>query len=118
MLCVLTAHARDVNTGDKFGRTPLMYCVLGDRMECAEMLIKANGDVNKKDIGGRTALHWAAHKVCVSQARLLLHLHTRTWHGGPIELMYTQIQRRSVVYFERRLISVLHDRHKTLPYFI
>ena len=40
-----------------------MYCVLGDRLECAEMLLKANADVNKKDIGGRTALHWAAHKV-------------------------------------------------------
>ena len=49
--------------GDKFGRSPLMYCVLSDRLECAELIIKAGADVNKKDIGGRTALHWAAHKV-------------------------------------------------------
>ena len=59
----LSAHVRDLDSGDKFGRSPLMYCVLGDRLECAEMLLKANADVNKKDIGGRTALHWAAHKV-------------------------------------------------------
>ena len=42
-----------------------MYCVLGDRMECAEMLIKASCDVNKRDIGGRTSLHWASHKVLI-----------------------------------------------------
>ena len=52
-----------MDSGDKFGRTPLMFCVLGDRIECAELLIKAGTDVNRKDIGGRTALHWAAHKV-------------------------------------------------------
>ena len=40
-----------------------MYCVLSDRLECAELIIKAGADVNRKDIGGRTALHWAAHKV-------------------------------------------------------
>lgn len=60
---LFAASPRDIDAGDKFGRTPLMYCVLGDRMECAEMLIKAGADVNKQDIGGRTSLHWAAHKV-------------------------------------------------------
>ena len=56
-------NTHNVDVGDKFGRTPLMFCVLSDRLECAELLIKAGADVNKKDIGGRTALHWAAHKV-------------------------------------------------------
>ena len=50
-----------------------MYCVLGDRLECAEMLTKANADVNKQDIGGRTALHWAAHKVGIIGGRTALH---------------------------------------------
>ena len=40
-----------------------MFSVLADRGECAELLIRAGADVNKKDKGGRTGLHWAAHKV-------------------------------------------------------
>ena len=60
---IASANTKDIDTGDKFGRTPLMFCVLGDRLECAELLVKAGSDVNKRDIGGRTALHWAAHKV-------------------------------------------------------
>ena len=53
----------ELDVGDQFGRSPLMYCVLADRPECAEILIKAGAQVNLKDKGGRTALHWAAHKV-------------------------------------------------------
>ena len=61
--CTFTANPAEIDKGDKFGRTPLMFCVLGDRIECAELLLKAAADVNKKDAGGRTAMHWAAHKV-------------------------------------------------------
>nr|KAG5709865.1 hypothetical protein BaRGS_032689 [Batillaria attramentaria] len=39
-----------------------MYCVLADRLECAELLLKAGAQVNFRDKGGRTVLHWAAHK--------------------------------------------------------
>ncbi|KAH3749161.1 hypothetical protein DPMN_183652 [Dreissena polymorpha] len=61
-------HAANIGTGlldagDQFGRTPLMFCVLADRLECAELLLKAGAQTNMKDKGGRTALHWAAHKV-------------------------------------------------------
>ena len=52
-----------IDSGDQFGRTPLMFCVLADRLECAELLLKAGAQTNQKDKGGRTALHWAAHKV-------------------------------------------------------
>lgn len=41
----------------------MTFCVLADRLECAELLLKAGAQVNLKDNGGRTALHWAAHKV-------------------------------------------------------
>ena len=54
---------RTFDAGDQFGRTPLMFCVLADRLECAELLLKSGAQVNMKDNGGRTALHWAAHKV-------------------------------------------------------
>lgn len=48
---------------DQFGRTPLMYCVLADRLDCAEILLKAGASVNNTDQSQRTALHLAAQKV-------------------------------------------------------
>ena len=40
-----------------------MYCVLGNKLDCAEYLIKSAGaNVNACDTSMRTALHWAAHK--------------------------------------------------------
>ncbi|XP_031672378.1 inversin-like [Oncorhynchus kisutch] len=48
---------------DQFGRTPLMYCVLADRLDCAETLLKTGASVNKTDHSQRTALHLAAQKV-------------------------------------------------------
>ncbi|XP_072109606.1 inversin isoform X6 [Mobula birostris] len=50
------------DTEDQFGRTPLMYCVLADRLDCAEALLKAGANVNKADRSQRTALHLAAQK--------------------------------------------------------
>uniref|UniRef100_A0A8C3F0F0 Inversin n=1 Tax=Chrysemys picta bellii TaxID=8478 RepID=A0A8C3F0F0_CHRPI len=47
---------------DQFGRTPLMYCVLADRLDCAEALLKAGVGINKADHSQRTALHLAAQK--------------------------------------------------------
>jgi ankyrin repeat protein len=40
-----------------------MFCILADRLDCAELLLKAGTQVSKTDKGGRTAIHWAAHKV-------------------------------------------------------
>lgn len=40
-----------------------MYCVLADRLDCAEILLKAGASVNKTDLSQRTALHLAAQKV-------------------------------------------------------
>ncbi|XP_030060978.1 inversin [Microcaecilia unicolor] len=57
---------------DQFGRTPLMYCVLADRMDCAEALLKAGANVNKADRSQRTALHLAAQKGNYRFMKLLL----------------------------------------------
>ncbi|XP_067866484.1 inversin isoform X2 [Heterodontus francisci] len=57
---------------DQFGRTPLMYCVLADRLDCAEALIKAGANVNKADRSQRTALHLAAQKGNYRFMKLLL----------------------------------------------
>ncbi|NWX91343.1 INVS protein, partial [Nothoprocta pentlandii] len=57
---------------DQFGRTPLMYCVLADRLDCAEALLKAGADVNRADRSQRTALHLAAQKGNYRFMKLLL----------------------------------------------
>ncbi|XP_065483759.1 inversin isoform X1 [Caloenas nicobarica] len=57
---------------DQFGRTPLMYCVLADRLDCAETLLKAGADVNRADRSRRTALHLAAQKGNYRFMKLLL----------------------------------------------
>ncbi|XP_039972970.1 inversin isoform X2 [Xiphias gladius] len=57
---------------DQFGRTPLMYCVLADRLDCAEILLKSGASVNKTDHSQRTALHLAAQKGNVRFLKLLL----------------------------------------------
>uniref|UniRef100_A0A8C4WZY8 Inversin n=1 Tax=Eptatretus burgeri TaxID=7764 RepID=A0A8C4WZY8_EPTBU len=59
---LITDDPRLGNWPDQFGRTPLMYCVLADRQECAELLVKARVDVEKADKNQRTALHFAAKK--------------------------------------------------------
>ncbi|XP_053343434.1 inversin isoform X2 [Clarias gariepinus] len=60
---------------DQFGRTPLMYCVLADRLDCAETLLKAGASVNKADRSKRTALHLSAQKGNVRFMKLLLSRH-------------------------------------------
>ncbi|XP_017280620.1 inversin isoform X2 [Kryptolebias marmoratus] len=57
---------------DQFGRTPLMYCVLADRLCCAEVLLKGGASVNKTDHSQRTALHLAAQKGNMRFLKLLL----------------------------------------------
>lgn len=61
-----------INNGDQFGRTPLVYSVLGDRLDCAELLLKAGGNVGSCDMDGRTPLHWAAYQGNVKCVKLLL----------------------------------------------
>ncbi|XP_036395471.1 inversin [Megalops cyprinoides] len=69
---LITADPSLRDREDQFGRTPLMYCVLADRLDCAETLLKAGASVNKADRSQRTALHLAAQKGNVRFMKLLL----------------------------------------------
>ncbi|KAI1894148.1 hypothetical protein AGOR_G00112830 [Albula goreensis] len=69
---LITADPSLRDREDQFGRTPLMYCVLADRLDCAETLLKAGATVNKADHSQRTALHLAAQKGNVRFMKLLL----------------------------------------------
>ncbi|XP_059511355.1 inversin isoform X2 [Stegostoma tigrinum] len=69
---LITANPNIKDAEDQFGRTPLMYCVLADRLDCAEALIKAGVNINKADHSQRTALHLAAQKGNYRFMKLLL----------------------------------------------
>ena len=62
----------DINEVDHMGRTPLIYSVLGDRMDCVMVLLKSGADIDKPDIDERTALHWAAYQGNHKLVKLLL----------------------------------------------
>ncbi|XP_026173454.1 inversin isoform X2 [Mastacembelus armatus] len=72
LLKIITMEPPLRDCEDQFGRTPLMYCVLADRLDCAEILLKAGASVNKTDHSQRTALHLAAQKGNVRFLKLLL----------------------------------------------
>ncbi|XP_048117745.1 inversin isoform X3 [Alosa alosa] len=69
---LITADPALRDSVDGFGRTPLMYCVLADRLDCAETLLKAGAAVNQRDHSHRTALHLAAQKGNTRFMKLLL----------------------------------------------
>ena len=71
----------DISLRDKFGRTPLMYGVLGNYPECVEILVREGADTNLTDSSGRTALHWAAHHGYGACAKILTRAGT-VWDRG------------------------------------
>ncbi|KAM4735135.1 LOW QUALITY PROTEIN: inversin [Anableps anableps] len=72
LIKLITAEPQLRDHEDQFGRTPLMYCVLADRLDCAEVLLKAGASVNKTDHSQRSALHLAAQKGNMRFLKLLL----------------------------------------------
>lgn len=54
---------KDLDVADKTGKTPLMHCILGEWIECVEVLLKAQANILKTDMSGKNALHFAVHKV-------------------------------------------------------
>ena len=72
----------DVDLRDRFGRTPLMYAVLGNYPACIEViekkmqfrcsvkvLLKTSSNASLVDSSRRTALHWAVHHGHIACAK-------------------------------------------------
>ncbi len=57
---------------DEYGFTPLIETVITRRLALAEDFIKRGVDVNKPDVTGRSALHWAVDNNDADMGRLLL----------------------------------------------
>lgn len=57
---------------DEYGFTPLIETAITRQPETAKLLLARKVDVNKPDVAGRTALHWAADRSDVTLCQLLL----------------------------------------------
>ncbi|MGQ3892447.1 Dot/Icm T4SS effector AnkH/LegA3 [Legionella sp. CNM-4043-24] len=57
---------------DEYGFTPLIECAITRQPDIAAQLITRGVDVNKVDVAGRTALHWAVDNNDLELTRLLL----------------------------------------------
>lgn len=57
---------------DEYGFTPLIECAITDNLEIAEELLARKVLVNKPDVTGRTALHWAVDNNNLKLSTLLL----------------------------------------------
>jgi hypothetical protein len=57
---------------DEYGFTPLIETVITRQKAIAEHLIERKVDINKPDVTGRTALHWAVDNNDIDFARYLL----------------------------------------------
>ncbi len=57
---------------DEYGFTPLIETAITRQPHLAEQLIKLGVDVNRPDVTGRTALHWAVDNGDIEFSRLLL----------------------------------------------
>jgi len=66
------AIGRDVNEGDKEGRTPLHFASGGGHFEIAQALIEAGASVDAKDAKENTPLHYATGYGRVAIANLLI----------------------------------------------
>lgn len=58
---------------DEYGFTPLIECAITRQPKIAKLLISRGVDVNKPDVTGRTALHWAVDNADLELINLLLH---------------------------------------------
>lgn len=57
---------------DEYGFTPLIECAITRQVHIAEILLEKKVNVNKPDVTGRTALHWAVDFNDMEMVELLL----------------------------------------------
>lgn len=57
---------------DEYGFTPLIQCAIVGNIEAAKILIQHAVEIDKPDVSGRTALHWAVDNNYIELSKLLL----------------------------------------------
>src|SRR3990167_10823546 len=57
---------------DEYGFTPLIECAITERLDVMQELIKRGININKPDVTGNTALHWAVDHNNLEMVTFLL----------------------------------------------
>lgn len=65
-------NEENLNVIDEYGYTPLIQTAIVNSIPKAQLLLKANAEIDFQDLTGRTALHWAASNNNYSLCKLLL----------------------------------------------
>ncbi|XP_012557209.1 inversin-B [Hydra vulgaris] len=68
----LSSGKWNINEVDHMGRTPLIYSILGDQIDCVLLLLKEGASIDDVDIDERTALHWASYQGNHRLVKILL----------------------------------------------
>ena len=102
-----------IDLRDKFGRTPLMYAVLGNFPECVEILVKNNSDANLVDSSHRNALHWAVHHGYLGCVKILLNKCKIDWkaadQGGVTVLHLAMRNSKSILQLLLKKYNITKD---------
>jgi ankyrin repeat protein len=91
-----TKMRRDLESLDKYGRTPLMWACDGGHADCVDYLIQAGANIKTAERQtGRTALHWAARNGSEETVRILVEAGSDIHHPDRYGLtpLYLAMQR-------------------------
>ncbi|XP_023320780.1 inversin-B isoform X2 [Eurytemora carolleeae] len=81
----------DIDLRDKFGRTPLMYAILGNYPACVDILLQNGSNATLVDSSGRNSLHWAVHHDnfdCVRSILSKVKLDWKTPDQGGVTILH------------------------------
>jgi len=101
---------------DEYGFTPLIETVIASQLEIARALVQAGVEVDKPDVTGRTALHWAVDNNDSDFARFLINnganVNAHTRGGQPVlvfPLLRDQWNLKQLLYRHGADLNFAHD---------
>lgn len=70
---LLIDYGADLNARDNWGQSPLMFCMITQYHEIADMMLDRDPDISySQDRFGKSSLHSAAESGCLESIRVLL----------------------------------------------
>jgi len=107
------AEGNDINDIAEYGFTLLIESAIAQNLAACEELLDRGIDVNKPDVTGRTALHWAVDNQNLSMVRMLLAINANVNafnRGGQSPLVYPLLRDQWM------LKQVLYQHHASLEF--